>query len=99
MVQLLVLVQYNKMKKIFKKTNLVSRAPAAAAWQPQWAPAARDCHGFINPCRLQVRVGAGAGAGWNFSTLRKPAPASTGSGFVAGLSRVIYIYIYILLIL
>ena len=57
----------------------------------------RDCHGFINPCGLWVRVGAGAGAGWNFSTLRKPAPASTGSGFVAGLSRVIYIYILLIL--
>jgi len=28
----------------------------------------RECHGFINPCRLASRVVMGAGVGWVFVT-------------------------------
>ena len=36
--------------------------------------AARECHGFVNPCGLVPRVPAGAGTGWEFGTLAQPVP-------------------------
>jgi hypothetical protein len=36
----------------------------------------RECHGFINPHGLQVRVATGAGAGWLIATPEKPAPVA-----------------------
>jgi len=34
----------------------------------------RECHGFMNPCRLVSQVVAGAGAGWAFVTPAQPVP-------------------------
>ena len=36
----------------------------------------RECHGFMNPCRLVLRVTAGAGMGCEFATLTQPVPAT-----------------------
>ena len=36
----------------------------------------RECHGFVNPRGLSIRVGAGAGAGWQVATPEKPAPVA-----------------------
>ena len=44
----------------------------------------RDCHGFRNPCGLQVGVGRGRGTGWHFEPPTKPAPVAGVDGFVEG---------------
>ena len=36
----------------------------------------RECHGFVNPCRLQAQVGEGMGASWQITTPEKPTPVA-----------------------
>ena len=36
----------------------------------------RECHGFMNPCRLVLQVTVGAGTGCEFATLTQPIPVT-----------------------
>jgi len=41
-----------------------------------WTSAARECHGFTNPCGLRSRVVTGTGTGWQIVTPAKPVPVA-----------------------
>jgi len=56
-------------------------------WHPEWQEwnpqcpnqvlaFTRECHGFMNPCRLVLWVTVGAGMGCEFVTLTQPIPAT-----------------------
>ena len=44
----------------------------------------RECHGFVNPCRCNLRASEGAGMGWDLVTLVQPVPVRRDSRAARG---------------